>query len=248
MLKNIFLELEYRGTAYYGFQLQDKKNSPQITVQQVLEEALRKLYCEKIRIQYSSRTDKGVHAHGQCVNFKTAKNIPCENIKRALNTFLSQDVRVKRVKYVSREFHSRFSAKSKLYRYIIRNHRDCSVFWNEYCWHIPYFLDIKKMNLAAKKITGNRDFAVFAKKADKYHSCVRHVKFIQIKQKGKFIHIDIEANGFLRNLARNIVTFLVRVGQGKIALTQIKNILAKKTSYSNIPAPAAGLYLVKVKY
>lgn len=248
MHKNICLEVEYLGTNYFGFQLQDKVGKREITVQEVLERAIRKLFKKKIRIAYASRTDRGVHANGQVVNFKIDTLIPLKNIKDALNTFLPADVRVKKVRIATDDFHSRFKAKSKIYRYIILNKPEPTVFLSDFSWHIEKPLDISKMLRISKKIKGLKDFSIFAKKANTYETCVRNLKNISIKKAKSFINIDLEASGFLRNMARNIAAFLVKVGCGTIAYKEAIEVLNKKKPYSNKPAPAQGLYLIKVNY
>lgn len=246
MDRNIFLEIEYVGTNYFGFQIQNKRN--QISIQKVLEDALQKLFKEEIRIQYCSRTDRGVHARSQGVNFTTCSTIPLQNIKNALNSFLPTDVKVKKAKRVGEQFHSRFCAKSKIYRYIIRNKKEQSVFWTNSSWHMDAPLDIEKMKKASKLLLGKRDFFLFAKDAAKYKDCIRELKNISIKKRASLVYIDIEANGFLRNMARNIVSFLVKVGTGQIDTKDISGILKRKIGYVNKPAPACGLYLLKVNY
>ena len=118
-MNNIFFEVEYVGTHYFGFQVQNKKDSSEVTVQQKLEEALHRLLNQPIRIIYASRTDRGVHAKAQGVNFHSDTTIHPTNIVRALNAFLPEDIRVKKARYVASDFHARFSARSKIYRYII---------------------------------------------------------------------------------------------------------------------------------
>jgi tRNA pseudouridine38-40 synthase len=179
MQKNIFLEVEYLGTNYYGFQLQDKPGKREITVQEVLERAIRKLFRKKIRIAYASRTDRGVHAKGQIVNFKVDTAIPLKNIKNALNTFLPEDVRVKKVKAVPGGFHARFWAKSKIYRYVILNKAEPTVFWSNFSWHIPQTLNISKMRHISKKLIEVKDFSLFAKGANSYETCIRDLKNIE---------------------------------------------------------------------
>jgi len=247
MSKNIFLEIEYLGTNYFGFQIQNKKKK-EITVQEVLEKALKNLFRSDIRIIYSSRTDRGVHARAQAVNFKVLTKIPLLNIKTAINSLLPSDIRVKRVKEVSLDFHSRFSAKSKVYRYTILNKKELSVFWKDFCWHVKDDIDIDLMKKSSQKLIGNRDFSLFAKEAKIYKNCQRNLKKIEIKKRGSFIYIDIEAQGFLRNMARNIVSFLIRVGIKEISFKDISLILNKRMPYINRPAPASGLCLSRVKY
>lgn len=248
MEKNVFLEIEYLGSNYFGFQIQEKKGKKEVTVQSVIEEALRKLFKQKIRIVYAGRTDRGVHAKGQVVNFKVDSSIPFENIKVALNTLLPCDIRVKKVKKVPLDFHARFWAKSKIYEYIIFNKPEPSVFWEHLSWPISDSLDLSRIKKVAKKLIGKKDFFIFAKEAKNYLDCIREIKDIIVKKKGSFIHIYIEADGFLRSMVRNLVSFLVKVGKRKISLKEASLILAKKRPYTNKPAPAQGLYLLKVKY
>lgn len=248
MHKNIFLEIEYLGTNYFGFQIQNKKRNKQISIQEKIEDAIHKLFNERARIQYCSRTDRGVHAMMQGVNFKVNSKIPLKNIKKALNSFLPPDIRVKQAKIVPDDFNARFRARSKVYRYIILNKEEPSVFWKDFSWHLSDKLNIERMKKGAGHLLGERDFSVFAKDAKVYESCKRHLKNIAIKKRGSLVYIDIEASGFLRNMARNIVSFLVRVGADQIDLKKIRGILKGSVKYANKPAPANGLYLFKVNY
>ena len=182
------------------------------------------------------------------VNFRIRTGIPLKNIKIVLNVFLPRDIRVKKIKKVSLGFHARVWAKSKIYRYVILQRREDSVFLNDFAWHIDKPLNLRDMEKVSKKLTGEKDFSLFAKEAKKYETCVRKLKDISIKKRGAFIYIDIEAEGFLRNMARNIVAFLVKVGNGKIPFKDVAGILEGNIFYANKPAPARGLYLSKVKY
>ena len=234
--------------SYFGFQIQQKKNKSEITVQSVLEKALKDLFKENIRIAASGRTDRGVHAKAQVVNFKVETKIPLNNIKKALNSFLPSDIRIRKIKKVPLGFHARFSAKSKVYRYIILNSKEFSVFSKDFTWQLDSNLDLGRMKKAAKKLVGRKDFSVFAKQASAYKDCHRFLRNISIRKSKNHILIDMEAEGFLRCMARNIVSFLVKVGECKIKPADTLAILKKKTPYINKPAPASGLYLYKVKY
>ena len=245
---NIFMAVEYDGTNYFGFQIQNKKVKKELTIQEVIEKALHKLFKENIRITYASRTDRGVHAREQGVNFKVKTTIPLKRIKVALNSFLPSDIRITKVRKVQDNFHSRFWTKSKIYRYLIDLSRESDIFMRNYCWHIPQDLDLKKVEKASKLLTGKKDFGMFAKDASSYHDCTRNITKITIKKKSKYLYIDIEGDGFLRNMARNMVAFIVKVGLGQISLKEAKSIISKKQPYSNKPAPASGLYLYKTSY
>lgn len=236
MKRNIFAQVEYVGTNYFGFQIQNKQKQNELTVQAVIEQALEQLFKEKVRIQYSSRTDRGVHSKGQAINFVVSTPMPLRNMQRAINILLPKDIRVRGLKPVLLDFHARFWAKSKVYRYLIHRSRKYSVFLSDYTWWINTELSIPAMKKAAKSLIGTQDFYRFAKGAKRYKNCVRNIKSVTIKKQKSFIYIDIEADGFLRCMVRNIVAYLVRVGQGKIVVS------------TNKPAPAEGLYLEKVIY
>lgn len=248
MKKNILLVIEYLGTNYFGWQIQSKKNKKEITIQGVLENALFRLFKQPVRINASGRTDRGVHAKAQCLNFKIDTEIPLENIKKALNAFLPEDIRIKKIKIAPGDFHSRFSAKSKTYLYIISNKKEFSVFWSNFSWQIPGRINLSLMRKTAKKMVGKRDFYIFAKGAKKYKSCVRDLKKLSIKKKENVIYLEIKAEGFLHQMARNIVYFLIQVGIEKICIKKAEAILAGERGFIKKPAPPQGLYLKKVDY
>ncbi len=243
MLKNILLEIEYDGTGYFGWQIQKDK----ITIQEKVEKAIERLFRKKVRLFYAGRTDRGVHAKAQMANFFIETSLPLQNIFKALNSFLPQDIRIKKVKPVSLNFFAH-KAISKIYRYLILNTQKPSVFWRHYSWYISDSLNIEKMRKVTEKLVGYRDFSIFAKEVKRYKSTYRNLKRISIKRRGNFIYIDIEADGFLRGMARGIVYFLVEVGREKIVLEEAEAIIKRKIPYNKKPAPPSGLYLYKVKY
>lgn len=247
-MRNIFIEIEYLGTNYFGFQIQSKKDKKEITIQGVIEDAIYKLLGERIRIVYAGRTDRGVHAKSQGINFKTTSKISIDNIKKALNSLLPKDIRIKKIKEVALSFHSRFWVNSKVYRYIILNAPEPSVFWNSLSWHLEEKLDIDLMKKAASKIEGKRDFYCFAKDASHYKDCIRNVMSISIKKKGLFIYIDVKGDGFLRGMVRNITAELVKVALKQMPISDIPKIIKRKIPHANKPAPAYGLYLKKLNY
>lgn len=242
-VKNILLEIEYDGTNYFGWQIQKDK----ITVQGKIKEAIEKLFHKKIKLFYAGRTDRGVHAKAQIANFFVNTSLSLQSIFKALNSFLPQDIRIKKVKEVPLNFFAH-KASSKIYRYLILNTQKPSVFWRHYSWHIGDSLDIEKMKGVAERLIGYKDFSIFAKEVKRYKNTYRNLKRISIKKRGNFIYIDIEANGFLRGMARGIVYFLVEVGKEKITLQQAEEIIKKKIPYNKKLAPSSGLYLYKVKY
>jgi len=247
-MKAIFLEVEYLGTHYFGFQIQNRHSLKEITVQAVLEKALKKLFNQDIRIDYTSRTDAGVHAKTQGVSFCVDTNIPLNNIKRALNSFLPWDIKIIKIKEYPAPWRVRYCVKSKIYRYTICNTKEQSVFDYQFSWHVKKPLNLAAMKKIAPHLIGKKDFSRFAKKSDHYRSCVRDVKKIVIKKSNKFIFIDIEADGFLHNMVRNIVNFLVECGLNEITRKEALAILADKKDYHCKPALARGLCLTKVFY
>ncbi len=249
-MKNICLVLQYDGTNYFGWQLQNtNKVTKPPTVQASLEKALKKLFNQHVRVTASGRTDRGVHAKYQVVNFKVNSRIKINNIKKALNSYLPDDIYAKKIKLVDPEFHSRFCAESKVYRYIILNKSQKDIFFRNYNWFIKEKLDIERMKDCAVCLIGKKDFSAFVQKASSYKTCVRRIKNVKIAKRRSFIIIDIQADGFLRGMARNIVSLLTDCGLGRKNKNTISKIIKSKDR-SNLgkPAAAGGLYLQRVYY
>ncbi len=197
----------------------------------------------------AGRTDAGVHALGQVVNFTTEKQIQLTNIQRGLNSLLPPDIRIRAVSEREGDFHSRYSARSKTYIYSIHNAPCHSPFSVRYSWHVPYVLDSASMNAAVKTLTGTRDFASFKKKKEIYGNCERTVLKAGVKRRGAFVYVIIEATGFLRYMVRNIVGTLVLLGSGKMTIEEFRDIAeAGDRDRAGPTAPPQGLFLRKVKY
>jgi tRNA pseudouridine38-40 synthase len=244
-MRNISLVVSYDGTAYHGWQYQPNL----ITIEQVVREAIEKILNHKIKIYAGARTDTGVHAQGQVVNFFTEKGIEPGSLARGLNSLLPVDIRVKDAFEVGPDFHARYSAKSKTYVYCILNATYNSPFYVRYVWHIPYNIDVSSMNDSIKLIVGQHDFSAFKKKNATYHNPIREVIRARVKRRGNFIYFVIEATGFLRYMVRNIVGTLVLVGSGKIGVEDFRKILESKDREKAGPtAPAQGLFLREIKY
>ncbi|MBU1083521.1 MAG: tRNA pseudouridine(38-40) synthase TruA [Candidatus Omnitrophota bacterium] len=244
-MRNIKLTIAYDGTDYKGWQKQ--KNGP--SVQQEIEKALKALFKKTFKVQGASRTDSGVHAKGQAAHFVINQDIPVRNIPHALNRMLPQDIVVVAAEEESGEFHSRFDARSKIYRYHILNSDVPDPFQEKYSWRIPYRLNISLMQKEAKGFEGRHDFRSFQASDKKERTSVRNIFYVEIRKKGPSVIIEIEGDGFLYNMVRNIVGTLVDVGRGYLPAGSIKKILAKKDRTSAGPtAPAKGLFLMEVKY
>ncbi len=247
-MRNIKLVLEYNGSMFFGFQ----KQPGHPTIQEVLEKALSGFFNRKMKIAAASgRTDTGVHAEGQVVNFKTSSVHELGKIQKGLNALLPPPVVVKEIEEVAADFHARYSVRSKVYEYRIWNHSCRSPLIAGRAFHVPYALNVSKMRYAAKAFIGKNDFRSFTSVSalKKGASCVRTIKRFQIKKQGHLILIRVEANGFLYHMIRNMVGTLLEVGRGKRAAEEIAAILkARDRRYAGATAPSEGLTLIKVTY
>jgi tRNA pseudouridine38-40 synthase len=243
-VRNIKLTLEYDGTNYCGWQIQPNGT----TIQGILTEALSRLEGEHVTLYGAGRTDAGVHALNQVASFITKKNIPCDKLKRAINGNIAQDIRVKEVEEMPLDFHARFSAKGKSYLYKLAIGEIVSPFEYRYFYHYPHKLNIEKMQLGARFLLGEQDFAAFAT-APETHSCIRTITRLDINYKQDQVSFQVEGNGFLRYMVRTIVGTLLEVGRSKISPEEIKIILeSRQRSNAGATAPACGLTLLKVEY
>jgi len=241
-MRNLFLTLEYDGTNYHGFQIQPNA----ITIQGVLENAIKEIFKEDITVTGCSRTDAGVHAKKYVCSFFTECKIPCEKVPIALNTKLPYDIRAILCKEVDENFHARFDTVSKTYNYVINN-REFDVFKRNYSWYVDAKLDVEKMNNAAKYFIGKHDFKSFM--TGEKDNTEREVFSLDVEEKDGFINIFITADGFLYNMVRIITGTLKMVGEGKLNSEDIKHIIdAKDRTKAGVTAPPQGLYLYDVKY
>ncbi|NQS99499.1 MAG: tRNA pseudouridine(38-40) synthase TruA [Candidatus Omnitrophica bacterium] len=244
-MRNIKVTVEYDGTNYAGWQVQNN----QLTIQAAIEKALARILQQKVRVIGSGRTDSGVHALGQVANFKTKSRLKCENIQRALNRALPADIRIKDILDAQEVFHARFSAKSKLYRYTIVNHSFHPPHLRYYSYLVKYPLKLGKIRSAAQHLVGRHDLRSFQAVDKRLRPSVRTIKRLDVRRKENLIYLDIEADGFLYRMVRNIVGTLIEVGRGRLKPQDIKTILrAKNRAYAGPCAPAKGLCLVEVTY
>jgi tRNA pseudouridine38-40 synthase len=243
--RNVKLVIRYDGSGYHGWQIQPGMD----TVEGTLKEALEKLCGCEISLNGSSRTDAGVHALGQVANVKIDSPVPTENLAKALNNLLPEDIAIAEASEVPDVFDAISNTKSKLYRYTIYTGSVRPVLEIRRCWHRPGMLDIEKMKQAAALLIGKKDFKSFASAADRRQSSVRTVLTCDVSQNEVFIYIDIEADGFLYNMVRNIVGTLVEIGRGRWEPEQMTEILAAKDRAAAGPiAPASGLCLMQIVY
>lgn len=255
--KNIKLTISYDGTNYAGWQRQKDKK----TIQGVIEDTLKKVTGEKeIKLYGSGRTDAGVHAIGQVANFRTKTNIPINKWGFILNNLLPPDIRIKFAQEVNIEFHSRYCAKSRIYKYyVISKPRNTETFTakdlfiSRYCYLCHFPLDLKRMIRTSQYLLGYNDFGAFScnnQKKDKlYVNKKRNIKKINIIQKGQLFTFTIEADAFLYKMVRMIVGTLLDFSLKNKLPEDILKILENNVSKNSVKIiPPNGLFLVKVKY
>ena len=243
------LVIAYDGTAYQGWQVQKIGTG----VQEKIEAAFGKMFPSVKRIHSSSRTDTGVHALGMVAHVEIPRaefKMPVGRLALALNAFLPDDIRVISAMRVPEKFHARFDATGKQYRYFVWNHAVMNPLLQKRAWHFPMKLDLAKMRAAAKLFLGKHDFKSFAgTRSYEMESNVRTLTRCDIKKSGTQLTFIIEGDGFLYKMCRGIVGTLLQVGQGKIPLAKVADILTSRDRrVAGMTAPAHGLVLWKVFY
>ena len=242
---NFKLVVEYDGTGYAGFQRQ----SALPTIQGELEAALGKLLKEKISVAAAGRTDAGVHALGQVVNFHSARAVPAERLPAAANRLLPRQIVVRRAEIASDEFHARRMAKSRRYQYTILNRDEPSALLGRFAYQTGHRLDIPAMRKAGRALVGEHDFAAFQAAGSPTTSTMRRVSALRVGRCGDIVVVVIEANSFLYQMARIMVSALLAVGRGDIAPGEVQRTLeSKNRGRVGPPAPPHGLCLVRVRY
>ncbi len=245
MLKNYKIIVEYDGTNFHGWQKQIKTR----TIQGELEKAIGIITQKEITVSGSGRTDAGVHALAQTANFKCDSRLTPEEMQNALNSLTGPDLSIKICEYADGEFHARFRALKKSYRYQILNSKLPSPTRSRFTWHISKKLDLTAMKRASRLIIGNKDFKSFEATGSPRHTTVRTISFADFTISGDLILFQIEANGFLRYMVRNIVGTLVDIGLHKTSVDEFKEIInACDRKKAGATAPAHGLFLIKVDY
>lgn len=255
-MRHIKLLLEYDGSNYQGWQSQKSGN----TIQDILCERIVTIAGGQIRLTGASRTDAGVHALGQVAAFSTDSGMSIEVMKRALNATLPQDIRILTIEETDGSFNPRFDALKKRYIYLMSVARNESAFLHKYRWQIKGSLDLDAMREAGSLLTGEHDFSALRGSGCSAKTTVRHVhsleitaldaiEFMTVLIRGDSIKISIEANAFLRHMARNIVGTLAEVGRGRISVKDVRAILnARDRTKAGPTAPASGLFLERIFY
>jgi len=244
--RNVKLTIAYDGTAYHGWQRQQRGI---VTVQGTLEDTISRVVKHPVSLRGAGRTDTGVHAAGQVASFFTDSPIPEARLHHAINCRLPGDIRVKKAEPVGDDFDAVTSAKSKLYRYAVYNdgHRPAAA--ANLCYHFYHQCELGPMRSAAALLLGEHDFASFASAGHDRQSTVRTLLGCEVWRKYHWVYFDLEADGFLYHMVRNIVGTLLEIGRAHWACARIKDILeARDRAAAGPMAPPQGLTLRWVRY
>ena len=246
MIRTLKLTLQYDGTDYVGWQRQAEGTS----IQGLLEDALKPIEGAAVTVHGAGRTDAGVHALGQVASVRLTATLDTTTIARALNAVLPLDLRVARVEDVADDFHARFSSTGKVYQYRIVNGPFASPFVRRYVWHVIPEIDFAAVREASSVLVGTHDFAAFQGTGTSVASTERTVRRIDwIDQADGLAIMEIEGDGFLRHMVRNIAGTLVEIGLGRWPAAVMTDILASRDrARAGTTAPPQGLFLMEVKY
>ncbi|MDC3117520.1 tRNA pseudouridine(38-40) synthase TruA [Candidatus Pelagibacter sp.] len=239
--------IEYEGTNFRGWQIQSKGK----TIQGLIQEKISKLLKEKIILFGAGRLDKGVHALGQSAHFECKKKI--ENLSKfikSLNHFLNKEmITIIKIKKRGKDFHARFSARMRIYKYIIINRLSKPVIDKNRGWHIINRLDLEMMKKASKKLVGKNDFSTFRASSCRAKSPIKTMRSVKIKSRNNKIEIEFQSQSFLQQQVRSMVGCLKYVGEKKWTLKKFNFVMnSKKRVLCAPPAPPEGLYLARVIY
>jgi tRNA pseudouridine38-40 synthase len=255
--RTLKLTVSYDGTRFVGWQRQATGES----IQGLLEEALARFEGAPVTVQGAGRTDAGVHALGQVASVQLTCTHDVDALLRGLNTSLPPEVRVTAVEEAASDFHARFSARSKTYRYVIRNARIVSPFERAYVWHVPEPLDVEAMQTAAAALVGTHDFAAFASAGSETKDTTRSISRSEIlkvaalhqppttNHQPALLSYDVTGTGFLRHMVRAVVGTLVEIGRGWRPASSMASLVARRErADAGATAPPHGLFLVCVDY
>lgn len=245
-MRNIRIKVTYEGTRYQGWQKQETSDN---TIQGKLERLLSRMCDEEITIQGSGRTDAGVHALGQVVNFHTSCQMSLQDMLKYMNQYLPEDIAVVDIAEVPERFHSRLNAKGKRYSYRVWNNSIPNVFWRRYSHTVEDALDMNAMKSAAAYLLGEHDFKAFTSTKKGKKSTARRIDSIDIIKEGDLITFTFVGNGFLYHMIRILVGTLLEVGKGERSAESIPSVLeSKNRENAGELVPGKGLVLEEVFY
>ena len=241
------IHIEYAGSSFRGWQIQKKGK----TVQGLIQEKISRLINEKVTLLGSGRTDSGVHAIEQSAHFDCRHEIKEKNrFLKSINYFLNkEDVAILKIKKTNNNFHARYSAKMRIYKYIIINRLSKPILDKNRGWHIIKELDLEIMKKGAKKLIGTKDFSAFRASSCRAKSPIKTIKSVKIKSNEERIEIEFRSQSFLQQQVRSMVGCLKYLGEKKWTVQKFEKILnSKKRSLCAPPAPPEGLYLMRIIY
>ena len=242
-MNNYKLTIQYDGTNYCGWQIQNNG----ISIQQNIVDSIKTITGEEVNLIGSGRTDAGVHALGQVANFKSEQILEPKKFSYSLNSILPKEISVKNIEIVNENFHSRFDARKRSYLYLFSKIK--SPFYDNYSYRYFNEINIHKMNELGKLLTGEKDFTSFCKKESKVENKTCNIFNIHWKETGDFIIFFIKANRFLHGMVRTIIGTLLSVSKSDKAENEIIRIIeSKNREVAGESVPAKGLFLYKVKY
>ena len=246
-MRTLKLTIAYDGTRYAGWQVQEIKNKA--TIQGALEQALRRILQEHVKVIGSGRTDAGVHAEGQVAHVRTRSAMPAERLLRSVNQLLPSDIAVTRIEEAGASFHARFSAARKRYCYRLFTGPVVPPFIRPYVHQVQVPLDLARMRREAEALKGRHDFRAFAKRRPGARSTTRAVTEVSLRRCGRELRFEVEGDGFLHTMVRSIAGTLIDIGRGRLAPGTVRRMLRTgDRRLAGATAPAKGLSLVEVRY
>jgi tRNA pseudouridine38-40 synthase len=241
----IRIKIEYDGSNYSGWQLQNGQDS----IQARLEAALERIFVRTVRVHGAGRTDAGVHALGQVAAFELPRPFEPNALKRAMNSLLPPDIAIIEAVAASDDFDPRRDAHLRAYEYRVRNQDRRSAFDFRYAWLVSAPLDLVAMNAAARRFIGEHDFASFRSLGSDETTTLRRVYLSEWRRDGDRLLYRVEASSFMRHMVRTMVATMVEAGRGRIAPAQVAALLqARDRALAPASAPPCGLYLIEVRY
>lgn len=244
-MKKLAITIQYDGSAYHGYQVQENA----VTVQQTFQDAVERVFKERLDVTGCSRTDTGVHANMYVLTLETDMKISDEGVIMALNTYLPKDVAVIDCKECDSDFHPRYSCKSKEYVYKLYNGKRPNPFLVDYALHYRREIDADYLNKEAQAFLGTHDFSGFCSSKSDVADTVRTVYSFSVKREGDMVLFSVEADGFLYNMVRIMIGTLLFISEGKIKAGELSEIIdSKDRKRAGKTASPCGLYLNKINY